>query len=70
MCGLTGLWEFDNTSRDTLLNVIESMTASLFHRGPDDGGYYLEPDCALALGFRRLAIVDLSPEGHQPMSSV
>lgn len=49
------------------------MTAAMLHRGPDDGGYASFPaagssDAAvLALGFRRLSILDLSPAGHQPM---
>lgn len=45
------------------------MTTTLTHRGPDDAGYFQEASCALALGHRRLSIVDLSPHGHQPMIS-
>ncbi len=45
------------------------MTATLHHRGPDDHGHWCDPGAGLALGFRRLAIVDLSPQGHQPMES-
>ena len=41
----------------------------LAHRGPDDEGVYLEPEAGLGLAHRRLAILDLSPEGHQPMIS-
>jgi asparagine synthase (glutamine-hydrolysing) len=43
------------------------MTASLFHRGPDDGGIYCQG--STGLGHRRLSIIDLSPSGHQPMWS-
>ncbi len=60
MCGITG-----NIDR----NVIERMTASLFHRGPDDGGVEIFPDTQVALGHRRLSIIDLSPRGRQPMSN-
>ncbi len=43
------------------------MAKSLFHRGPDDGGFYVEG--AVGMGFRRLSILDLSEAGHQPMIS-
>jgi asparagine synthase (glutamine-hydrolysing) len=45
------------------------MTAVLHHRGPDDDGVWTDPDAGLALGHRRLSIIDLSPAGHQPMPS-
>jgi len=45
------------------------MTCALTHRGPDDFGYWFQRDIGLALGHRRLSIVDLSPAGHQPMAS-
>jgi asparagine synthase (glutamine-hydrolysing) len=45
------------------------MTSALMHRGPDDFGYWYQKDIGLALGHRRLSIVDLSPAGHQPMRS-
>ncbi|WP_083925840.1 asparagine synthase (glutamine-hydrolyzing) [Sphingomonas sp. Mn802worker] len=45
------------------------MTRCLCHRGPDDSGQWNDADAGIALGHRRLAIVDLSPLGHQPMSS-
>ncbi len=45
------------------------MAAALHHRGPDDGGVWTEPEAGLALAHRRLSILDLSPEGHQPMAS-
>ena len=44
------------------------MTAAIAHRGPDDDGFYFSPDGRLALGFRRLSIIDLAG-GHQPMSN-
>jgi asparagine synthase (glutamine-hydrolysing) len=45
------------------------MTAALAHRGPDDSGIWSDPDGGPILGHRRLSILDLSPEGHQPMAS-
>jgi asparagine synthase (glutamine-hydrolysing) len=45
------------------------MTTPIAHRGPDDGGVWMDEQAGIALGFRRLAILDLSPQGHQPMRS-
>jgi asparagine synthase (glutamine-hydrolysing) len=45
------------------------MAEQLVHRGPDDSGHWVDAEAGIALGFRRLAIVDLSPAGHQPMTS-
>ena len=45
------------------------MTDTLVHRGPDDAGVWIDGDAGIALGFRRLSILDLSPAGHQPMVS-
>jgi len=45
------------------------MASTIVHRGPDDSGSWSDPTGRVALGFRRLSIIDLSPEGHQPMSS-
>ncbi len=70
MCGLTGFW---NRSRDQsaeeLLAVVGRMTETLHHRGPDDTGTWCDPASGIALGHQRLSIVDLSPAGHQPMTS-
>jgi asparagine synthetase B (glutamine-hydrolysing) len=70
MCGFAGfldrvLWR-DET---TLAGIAGRMADTLRLRGPDDGGTWAEAGAGYAVGFRRLAIVDLSPEGHQPMSS-
>ncbi|MBI5713220.1 MAG: asparagine synthase (glutamine-hydrolyzing), partial [Chloroflexi bacterium] len=48
---------------------LKAMNHRQRHRGPDDEGYYLSPDHQLGFGFRRLAIIDLSPNGHQPMTN-
>ncbi|HEX8775523.1 MAG TPA: asparagine synthase (glutamine-hydrolyzing) [Pyrinomonadaceae bacterium] len=49
--------------------TIRLMSDTLLHRGPDDEGSWLDEAAGVALGFRRLSIIDLSPEGHQPMTS-
>ena len=64
MCGIAGYWQkgdlFDKS-------VITRMTERMMHRGPDDAGFWLDEKAGLALGHRRLSILDLSPAGHQPM---
>lgn len=68
MCGLTGfLGGVLNSEGDEAL--LRRMSDTLIHRGPDDGGYWSDNDQRIGLGHRRLAIVDLSPAGHQPMAS-
>jgi asparagine synthase (glutamine-hydrolysing) len=54
---------------DTLRTQVGAMADRLRHRGPDDAGLWVDAAAGIAFGFRRLAIVDLSPAGHQPMSS-
>jgi asparagine synthase (glutamine-hydrolysing) len=55
--------------RDALETIAESMSAPIAHRGPDDKGSWTEPSAGIAFGFRRLAIIDLTVQGHQPMTS-
>ena len=70
MCGLTGFIDFSRgTDAETLKERVEAMTEALHHRGPDDGGAWTDAEAGVALGFRRLSIIDLSAHGHQPMSS-
>jgi asparagine synthase (glutamine-hydrolysing) len=70
MCGLTGFLETRSArSRDDSLGLVERMTDSLTHRGPDDQGLWLDESGTVAFGHRRLAILDTSPEGRQPMTS-
>src|SRR3954462_14378819 len=68
MCGLAGILTTPSPA-DVLRNFVERMSARLVHRGPDDSGSWTEPSAGLALGFRRLSIIDLSAAGHQPMPS-
>lgn len=69
MCGITGFWATPASSEATARARIAAMTETLQHRGPDDSGLWADAESGAALGFRRLAIVDLSPRGHQPMTS-
>ncbi len=68
MCGLAGFLGglFCAGEDDALLR---SMSDTLIHRGPDDGGVWSDCEQRIGLGHRRLAIVDLSFAGHQPMTS-
>lgn len=68
MCGVAGCWQPNGTA-GTLDAHVQRMTATLVHRGPDAGDSWMLPDHGLALGFRRLAVVDVSPTGMQPMHS-
>jgi asparagine synthase (glutamine-hydrolysing) len=69
MCGLAGIMTSAGHSGSELGCYTSRMIATLTHRGPDDSGIWTDQRCGIALGFRRLAIVDLSPSGHQPMRS-
>jgi len=69
MCGLSGLWQPGGGREDVLRAAVAAMAGTLVHRGPDAGGDYVDASAGVALGFRRLAIVDVSPTGHQPMLS-
>ena len=70
MCGVAGLWDRRRRhGRDELAARAGAMTETLHHRGPDAGEVWLDEAAGLALGHRRLSIVDLSPNGAQPMVS-
>ena len=70
MCGLTGFVDFvRGTAAETLRERAEAMSETLRHRGPDDGGVWVDADAGVAMGFRRLSIIDLTDHGHQPMVS-
>jgi asparagine synthase (glutamine-hydrolysing) len=68
MCGLTGFAGVPQ-SPDFLRSTVRAMSDAIVHRGPDDSGEFIDAERGLAFGFRRLAIVDLSAAGHQPMTS-
>ena len=68
MCGVTGFVAQPSTS-DELTATVRAMREAIAHRGPDDTGEFVDPETGCAFGFRRLAIIDLTPAGHQPMQS-
>lgn len=70
MCGLVGFLggtAFADAGRTSAL--LATMTGCIHHRGPDTDGGWIDPEGGIALGHRRLAIIDLSPAGDQPMQS-
>ena len=70
MCGIAGYLSLNNSCGAAQMNALAgTMADALAHRGPDDRGTWADPEAGIALGHRRLAIIDLSPAGHQPMSS-
>lgn len=71
MCGITGFLSFPSAWRGSAEAQVacQAMMDGITHRGPDSDGLWLDEECGIALGHRRLAVVDLSPAGHQPMAS-
>jgi asparagine synthase (glutamine-hydrolysing) len=69
MCGLTGFWQHQGFVAEEAHATASRTADALVHRGPDDVGVWVDAAAGLALGHRRLAILDLSPAGHQPMVS-
>jgi asparagine synthase (glutamine-hydrolysing) len=70
MCGLAGFIDVSRRCEgDSLQTIVRQMSETLRHRGPDDSGTWVDEDVGLALGHRRLAIIDLSSKGRQPMQS-
>jgi asparagine synthase (glutamine-hydrolysing) len=66
MCGIVGCLALA-TGAEPHLEWVRVAAERISHRGPDDEGFYIDPD--IALGFKRLSIIDLSAGGHQPMRS-
>src|SRR5271165_5745219 len=70
MCGIAGYFDRTNTScAADMMSLAGKMVDTLAHRGPDDRGVWVDPDSGIALGHRRLSIIDVSAAGHQPMTS-
>ena len=70
MCGFAGFLTTDvNGSFGNFKDVVSEMALALKHRGPDDAGAWADEEAGIALGHRRLSIIDLSAAGHQPMHS-
>ncbi|MBN8544217.1 MAG: asparagine synthase (glutamine-hydrolyzing) [Alphaproteobacteria bacterium] len=71
MCGIAGiLIARDRVDAASLPSLAQRMGDALYTRGPDSGGIWCSHEQGIALAHRRLAIIDLSPEGHQPMHAV
>jgi asparagine synthase (glutamine-hydrolysing) len=68
MCGIAGIWD-PTAGADDLARRTLAATTALAHRGPDGDGVWTDPAAGVGLGHRRLAIIDLSPGGHQPKAS-
>jgi asparagine synthase (glutamine-hydrolysing) len=70
MCGIAGYWHLDlQVNRAQSQGIVTAMTDTLVRRGPDSQGTWIDPAVGIGLGHRRLAILDLSPMGAQPMIS-
>jgi len=68
MCGITGYLGFKGNGSEQK-DILKRMTSAMVHRGPDDSGTWIDENVGVAFGHCRLAILDLSPQGHQPMLS-
>lgn len=70
MCGIAGIWDAaSRLTADAAREALLRMTDAVRHRGPDDSGVWQDAGAGLTLGHRRLSILDLSAQGHQPMVS-
>ena len=69
MCGFSGFLTTDTSILTSAEAVASRMALAIQHRGPDDAGTWADVTAGIALGFRRLSILDLSIAGHQPMHS-
>ena len=67
MCGICGELRFDGRAPEP--SVVVAMRDQLTHRGPDEDGLYVSPSGSAALGFRRLRIIDLTPNASQPLAN-
>src|SRR5258706_2129652 len=67
MCGICGIYEYGLNRPGVDAELVARMRDTMSHRGPDDAGVYVSADRRVGLGNRRLAIVDLSPAGRNPM---
>jgi asparagine synthase (glutamine-hydrolysing) len=70
VCGIAGIFDPGMaTDGEALAHVVGRMSDALRHRGPDDAGRWIDASAGIALGHRRLSVIDLSKAGHQPMVS-
>ena len=66
MCGIAGFWNLNH--EPVSQGMLERFTDAIAHRGPDGNGFYVDSDASLGLGHRRLAILDTTDTGRQPMA--
>lgn len=70
MCGISGFFSpAKSRAAHEMHSIVSTMTDAIVLRGPDDAGAWVDAERGIALGHRRLSILDLSPLGHQPMTS-
>jgi len=69
VCGFAGFLNFKSLQPDSI-SLLKRMGAQIAHRGDDDSGVWCDPEVGVGISHQRLAIIDLSPEGSQPMVSV
>lgn len=69
MCGIVGFLTTSSESAHSMVSTIEHMALAIRARGPDDAGAWADEGAGVVFGHRRLAVVDLTVEGHQPMVS-
>lgn len=69
MCGIAGIVEYATTQKTITLPLLQIMSNTIAHRGPDDEGHWISRNHNAGFAYRRLAIVDLSLNGHQPMTT-
>jgi asparagine synthase (glutamine-hydrolysing) len=70
MCGITAIYAYGDEAPPVAREELEAINERLRPRGPDAGGTWISDDGRVGLGSRRLAIIDLTPDGNQPMSDV
>lgn len=69
MCGIAGIVEYSASQPTISEALLKRMSDTIAHRGPDDDGQWMSPNRKAGFAFRRLAIIDLSANGHQPMTT-
>lgn len=69
MCGIVGIWETRSSEIGWREDQVRRSMSTIHHRGPDSHGVWSAADAGLTLGHQRLSIIDVSPQGHQPMQS-
>lgn len=69
MCGILGIFRQHQKARPIDRLIFDRMRDAMTHRGPDGAGTWMDPDGTIALGHRRLSIIDLDPRALQPMTS-